>query len=256
MSDQTAAEPTIKPLDPAFLWRVFYAFGALALLSVAISLGGKWLGKSIAMAGHTDDGTIHEIVIGNNVISAPANAIRFERDRRDGIAQRLDLYLHWPDMRGYSAALRDDFNNVGGTRRIIFLSFEERSMSRDMSGRFEPIYRLLIEPVGKPGPAGLVFYDFNEKSGYMNEMLAVAAGQGKEPFVARCLTGPSADESLAPCERDIHVGNELSLTYRFPAELLKEWKRLDRAVTGQAVKMIRSGAGISASQDAPSVPAR
>src|SRR5262245_20898123 len=120
----TTAEPEIKPLDSAFMWRVFYAFGALALLSVAISIGDKWLGKAIAMAGHTDDTTIHQIVIGNSVVSAPANAIRFERDRRDAVVDRLDLYLHWPDMRGYSTALRNDFNNVGGTRRIIFLSVE------------------------------------------------------------------------------------------------------------------------------------
>lgn len=242
-TEQTAAEPVIRPLDSALMWRVFYVFAALALLSVAISVGGKWLGKSIAMAGHTDDTSIHEIVIGNNVISAPANAIRFERDRRDGIANRLDLYLHWPDMRGYSAALRDDFNNVGGTRRIIFLSFEERMMSRDMSGRFAPIYRLLIVPGGTPGPSGITLYDFSEKSGYVNEALAVASRPGKEPFVARCLTGPSAEESLAPCERDVHVGNDLSLSYRFPAELLKDWKALDQAVIGQALKMIRSGKG-------------
>ena len=243
MTEETAAEPAIRPLDSAFMWRVFCAFGALALLSVAISLCGKWLGNSIAMAGHTDDTGIHEIVIGNNVISAPANAIRFERDRRDGVASRLDLYLHWPDMHGYSAALRDDFNNAGGTRRIIFLTFEERMMSRDMSGRFEPIYRLLIDPAGKPGPSGLVLYDFKEKSGYLNEMLAVAPRQGKDPFVARCLSGPSAEQSLAPCERDIHIGNELSLSYRFSPELMKDWRALDRAVIGQAVKMIRSGKG-------------
>lgn len=243
MSEPSATEPEIRPLDSAFMWRVFYTFGALALLSVAISVGGKWLGESIVMAGHTDDATVHEIVIGNNVISAPANAIRFERDRRDGIASRLDLYLHWPDMRGYSAALRNDFNNVGGTRRIIFLSFEERMMSRDMSGRFGPIYRSLIVPGGKPGPSGVTFYDFSEKSGYINETLAVAARPGKEPFVARCLTGPSAEESLAPCERDVHIGNELSLSYRFPRELLKDWTALDQAVVGQALKMIRSGKG-------------
>ena len=242
LKQQTAtADPEIRPLDSAFMWRVFYAFGALALLSVAISVGGKWLGKSIAMAGHTDDTTIHEIVIGNNVISAPANAIRFERDRRDGVASRLDLYLHWPDMRGYSAALRNDFNNVGGVRRIIFLSLEERMMSRDMSGRFDPIYRALIVPKGKAGPSGIGLFDFNEKSGYMNEVLAVAARPGKEPFVARCLTGPSAEESLAPCERDIHVGNDLSLTYRFPFELLTDWQALDQAVEGQARKLIKSG---------------
>ena len=37
--------------------------------------------------------------------------------------------------------------------------------------------------------------------------------------MARCLSGPSAEESLAPCERDIHVGDDLSLSYRFPTEL-------------------------------------
>ena len=48
-------------------------------------------------------------------------------------------------------------------------------------------------------------------------MLAVAERPGEDPFVARCLTGASAAESLAPCERDIQLGDDLSLTYRFPA---------------------------------------
>jgi hypothetical protein len=235
------AEGSVKPLDSAFMWRVFYAFAALALLSVMISVGGKWLGKSIALAGHTDDVTIHEIVIGNNVISAPANAIRFERDRTDRVVDRLDLYLHWPDMRGYSEAMRNDFNNLNGVKRIVFVSVEARMMSRDMSGRFEPIYRSLIDTPGTSGPAGLTYFNFSKKSGYMNELLAVAARPGEDPFVARCLSGPSAEESLAPCERDIHVGDDLSLSYRFPAELLEHWQALDQAIMGQARKMIRSG---------------
>jgi hypothetical protein len=242
MSEQAASpEPIVRPLDSGFMWRVFYVFGALALLSVAISMGGKWLGRSIVLAGHTEDTTIREIVIGNNVVAVPANAIRFERNRRDGVADRLDLYLHWPDMRGYSAALRNDFNNVGGKRSIIFLSIEEQMMSRDMSGRFVPIYRQLIEPQGRSGPSGLVLFAFTEKSGYMNEVLAVAERSGAEPFVARCLTGPSAEESLAPCERDVMAGDGLSLSYRFPVELLADWEALDAAVVGQSHKLIRSG---------------
>ena len=193
MKQQTVAvRADAKPLDTDFIWRVFYVFAVLALLSVAISVGGKWLGKSIAMAGHTDDTTIHEIVIGNNVLSAPANAIRFERARRDGVADRLDLYLHWPDMRGYSEAVRNDFNDLDGVKRIMFVSFEERMMSRDMSGRLEPIYRSMIVTPGKSGPSAITFFGFTKKSGYMNELLAVAARPGKEPFVARCLSGPSA----------------------------------------------------------------
>lgn len=236
----TGEGPQWRVIDSSFMKKVFFVFVALALLSLAISLGGKWLGRSIAMAGYTDDTTLHEIVIGNDVIRVPANAIRFERSRRDGIASRLDLYLRYPEMDGYSAAARDDFNGVGGRRKIVFLSFEERIMSRDMSGRYEPIYKRLVAQPGKPGPGGTTLYDFTEKSGYLNEVLAVAERRGKDPFVARCLTGPAAEESLAPCERDLHVGANLSLTYRFPKELLATWQELDAAIAAEMAHILKT----------------
>jgi len=240
-STTSPAEDTITAVDSTLMLKVFYAFAALALLSAVLSFGGKWFGRSIVMAGHTDETTLHEIVIGNNVISVPANAIRFERARRDGIASRLDLYLRWPDLEGYSQAARDDFNNAGGTRRILFLTFEESMMSRDMSGRFAPIYRSLIEQPGKPGPNGITLYNFTKKSGYLNEELAVAARPGQTPFVARCLTGPSAEESLAPCERDIQIGDDLSLTYRFPREFLAQWPLLEASLVAKATGILKTG---------------
>lgn len=231
----------MKPLDSAFMMRVFYGFAAVALLSVAISIGGKWFGRSIVMAGHTDDTMLYEVVIGNDVITAPANAIRFERSRRNGIAERLDLYFHWPEMRGYTAETRDDFNNAGTEKRIIFMGLEQRIMSRDMGGRFEPIYKALIAQPGVRAPGGLTIYDFKESTGYLNEVLAVAERPGKTPFVARCLSGSSAAESLAPCERDIQVGDDLAVTYRFPRELLVDWRKLDQAVTAKADGLVKTG---------------
>jgi hypothetical protein len=221
--------------------KVFCAFAALALLSLGISVGGKWLGRAIALAGHTVDATPHEIVIGNNVISTPANTIRFDRQRRDGVADRLDLYLRWPLLDGYSDAARDDFNHANDSRNVIFLSFEEQMMSRDMSGRLEPIYAPLLVRTGQSGPGGLTLYAFEAKSGYLNEVLAVATQADGQTFVARCLVGESAEASLAPCERDIHVGDGLSLTYRFPRELLGEWARLDAAIRTKAMSMLRTG---------------
>lgn len=241
MADTLAEQDTTTTaIDASLMRRVFVVFAGLALLSLAISVGGRQFGQSIAMAGHTDDRGVHEIVIGNNVIAAPANAIRFEAARRDGIAERVELYLRWPDMDGYSEAARDDFNHARGSRRILFLSFSERIMSRDMSGRFEPIYRRLIAQPGTAGPAGVTLFDFADKSGYLNEVLAVAPVAGGEPFVARCLSGPAAAESLAPCERDVDVGDGLSLSYRFPRELLGEWKALDAAMRGKAGTLIRT----------------
>lgn len=232
---------SVRSVNTSLMLRVFYAFVVLVLFSIAISIGGKLVGGSIAMGGHSDSTKMHEIVIGNNVLAVPANMIRFEGGRHDGDAARIDLYMRWPDMEGYSTATRDDFNNIGGERRILFVSIEEQAMSRDMSGRYLPIYSSLVRQPGKPGPAGTVFYDFTEKSGYLNEVLAVAARPGMDPFVARCLTGANAAESLAPCERDIHIGTHLSMTYRFPRELLGEWPALDRAVAAKAAEMLKTG---------------
>jgi hypothetical protein len=238
-AEATAAE--LKVVDSSLMLKVFYAVAALALLSVAISLAGKWFGHSIAMAGYTDDTATHEIVIGNNVIVAPNNIIRFEQARRDGIAARLDLYLRYPQMDGYSRQASDDFNGADGRRTILFLSFEPQMMSRGMSGRFEPIYSELIEKPGAPGPAGTTIYTFTRKSGYLDETLAVATWPGKEPFVARCLTGAAAEQSLAPCERDVLVGDNLSLTYRFPDALLPDWQALDAAVLAEAGRLLKTG---------------
>jgi hypothetical protein len=238
MKEVTALETgRAIPADNGFLLRIFYALAVLALLSLLISVTGRWLGRSIALAGNTEDTTVREVVIGNNVLSVPSNVIRFERQRRDGIAERLDLYVRWPDMTGYSAAARGDFNHTDAERKVLFLTFEKQMMSRDMSGRFEPIYGSLIVKPGVPSQGGIVLYGFTEKSGYMNEVLAVAErSDGRPPFVARCLSGPEAEASLAPCERDVLIGDALSLTYRFPKELLPGWRALDAAVMTTARK--------------------
>ncbi len=223
------------------MWKVFYVFAALVLASLAISAGGKWFGRSIAMAGHTDDRSLREIVIGNNVISTPANAIRFERARRNGPAQRLDLYLRWPELVGYSELTRDDFNHVNGGRRIIFVSLEHQAMSRDMSGRFVPIYSKVIARPGVTDPAGVVVHEFADQSGYVDEVLVVGARPGEAPFIARCLSGPSAKESLAPCQRDILFGDGLSLSYRFPRDLLTYWRKMDAVILAKGSSMLRTG---------------
>lgn len=237
LSRSEDAAPAI--VAAGFAMKVFYVFAALALASGGISLAGKFLGSSIAMVGHTTDTRPLEIVVGNNVLMAPANMVRFESARRHGEAPRLDLYAIWPGMNGYSDGDRDVFNNNGAQRRIIFMSVEQRQMSRDMSGRLEPIYRRLIELPGSQGPEGLRRYGFSAGSGYVNEVLMVGQEPGREPFVARCLTGPAADESLAGCERDIHFGDGLSLTYRFPEELLDNWMSLEAAVRAKLAEMLK-----------------
>jgi hypothetical protein len=239
-SIHSADDAHVRGIDQAFLLRAFYIFVAVALASALIAAAGRWLGPAISLGGYSDDPTPREIVIGNNVLSVPANAIRFEEARHDGVAPRLDLYLRWPDLTGYSSSARDDFNNKDDRRDILFLSFEPQAMSRDMGGRFDPIYRSLVVEPGSAGENGLTLYDFRPDTGYLNEMLAVASRPKGEPFVARCLVGAPARDSLAPCQRDVLIGDELSLNYRFPRELLGDWRSLDAAVTAKARSFIRT----------------
>lgn len=242
---EAVATQQFRVVDSPLMTRVFYGLVALAILSLAVTVAGKWLGERIAMGGHTDDTTIHAIVVGDNLLAVPANMIRFEQARRNGNAERLDLYVRYPAMEGYSSAARDAFNHADASDSILFLGFSEQIMSRDMSGRFGPIYSSLIVSPGKPGPAGIMFHEFPENSGYLGEILAVAERPGRDPFVARCLTGPAAEKSLAPCERDILVGDRLSLTYRFPQRFLGEWQALDAAVENFAASMLGASAAQS-----------
>lgn len=234
----TTAPISRQLVDKRFTTKLIAAVVTFALLSVGISVGGKWLGRAIVLAGHTEDRTSREIVIGNNVLLVPSNAIRFPEARIDGVTDRLDLYLHWPDLDGYSAGQRDAFNNGGKEKSIVFLTFEEASMSRDMSGRLEPIYSHVIEPQGRKLGGGLVAHTFTAASGYRDEELVV--GSGAAPFVARCLTEKAAADSLAPCERDIRIGEELSLSYRFPRALLAQGAKLDAAVRARAQALLRT----------------
>ena len=202
--------------------------------------GEQCFGHSISMGGHTDAATLREVLIGATAVVVAENMIRFAELRHDGSAPRLDLYAHWPDLEGYSAVASGDFNHISVSRRIIFMTIEEQSMSRDMSGRLEPIYRSLIDMPGRRGPADLTIYDFGPKSGYVDETLVVAESQGGMPFVARCLTGRNATESLAPCERDIEIADNLSLTFRFPSDFFPEWRELEAAIRSKVNSLLKA----------------
>ncbi|MGG2477683.1 hypothetical protein ACNVD4_20125, partial [Rhizobium sp. BR5] len=50
-------------------------------------------------------------------------------------------------------------------------------------------------------------------------------------YVARCLLPQTPQEATgSDCQRDIHIGQDLSLFYRFSANLLPQWQKLDADV--------------------------
>lgn len=218
-------------LSPRFLLTAVVVIALLALASLAINIYGRLYGAQLALAGHSDSLDVYEIAIGRDTVQLTANTIRFEPQRHNGAAERVDLQLHWPTMEGYSRARRLAFDDTGQTQPLIFLQISQSTMSRDMSGRVEPIYRHILTGSPEAGPAGLQLHHFKPGTGFEGEVLLTGKTLDGTAYAVRCLI-PSQDKlaSSSDCQRDIHVGEDLSVLYRFSSRLLPDWKEIDAAV--------------------------
>ncbi|MEI2300403.1 hypothetical protein [Ensifer sp. MJa1] len=225
-------EPELRPLlSPRFVYRVTAVIVLLAGLTAAIALSGRWFGENLALAGHTASREPYDIFIGQDHLRLPANMIRFEAQRATSIVERVDLYLTWPALEGYSDANRDLFNDVDAPENLIFLQIAQSTMSRDMSGRLEPIYTQVFDGTPAPGPGGLTEHQVKRTSSYAGEVFLTAERNGQTPYVVRCLQADAQTLSTsADCQRDIHAGKDLVVLYRFSNRLLPQWRQIDDAI--------------------------
>jgi len=218
---------------PDLAMRLFVGFGVLTLVCVAILIAGKLYGRTLIHAGHTSSTERFELKIGADRLSIPANMIRKDEQRHSGRTKRVDLYIHWPSISGFRDHLAAEFNNVDPeTNSIVFISIMTRATTRDMAGRFDPVYRKVM--TGGPLAAGpeLLAHTLSAEHGYISERLVYSAPgvRGGERFVARCQDPDAAQVVLAPCETEIHFGQTLTAQIRFPARLLIEWRGLHVAL--------------------------
>lgn len=212
-----------KTARKVFYFTVFIAFGTVALAAFA-----HFYGQYINQAGHSASTKAREIVIANDVLMIEDNHIRFSEQRVSGVHGRIDLYAAWPTLSGYQDSDAEIFNSLDEEKKLIFITLEPARMSRDMTGRLEPIYRgLMIKPAVK-GEHGLTINALKDETGTNSEWLYIGEEMGQRAFVARCLGGAIAETALAPCERDVQFDSGLSLTYRFPEHMLKYWRVLDQ----------------------------
>ena len=185
----TATEPADHTplLSNRFLAILTVAVMVLALLSFGISLFGHRFGERWSLAGHSDSTETFDTSIGLDRLRITANTIRFADQRKHGATERLDLYLLWPEMTGYSKENRRRFDDLTQTQSLIFLQLSQSTMSR----------------------------------------------HDKPVYAVRCLLpGPDGPASGSDCQRDIHVGRDLTVLYRFSSDLLSDWQRIDSAIEG------------------------
>jgi hypothetical protein len=199
--------------------------------AIGINIAAHWYGKKILLAGHTVSDEQFSITIGQDRLRLQANTIRLGQQRQNGNAETVDLYLTWPDLQGYGVENRNTFDDLANSGSLLFLQLSQSTMSRDMSGRYEPIYLHLIEGDGQKLKYGLTLHRLRADSGYGQEVILTAPRQSATDYVVRCLL-PEAGQpaTSADCQRDIHVGRDLTVLYRFSASRLSEWETIDAAV--------------------------
>lgn len=219
--------------------RLTIGVAILAGLTLAISITGRMLGERIALAGHTEKTDAVDVIIGQDHLRLPANTIRFEEQRRTGRAERVDLYLTWPEMNGYSNGERALFNDATRPESLIFLNLSQSTMSKDMSGRLGPIYSHLFDARPEPGPAGLTRQPLKQNSGYGEEVFFTGILPDGSDYAVRCMMPVIDTQSTsADCQRDIHIGRDLSVLYRFSSRLLPQWQAMEarvRSYLGQSL---------------------
>lgn len=231
MTTASDTETDESLISNRFLFRTTTTIGVLAALTALISVAGKNYGDELSLGGHTASTAIQHVIIGQDAIALPANVIRFESQRRSGPAEAVSVYLSWPRMEGYSHANALAFSNPADAEALVFADFSQSVMSRDMSGRLEPIYEKLFIGAPRPGPSGLTIHDLSEKSGFGDEKLLTGTTKAGGVYTVRCMMPKmTALATAADCQRDIHVGRDLTLLYRFSSNLLPQWEKIDSAM--------------------------
>jgi hypothetical protein len=241
MTTASDADTDESLISSRLLFRLTATIGLLAVLTAAISVVGKNYGEELVLGGHTASTEIKHVIIGQDALALPANVIRFEAQRENHRAQAVSIYLAWPDLDGYSRANAVRFSDPANAEVLIFADFSQSVMSRDMSGRLEPIYRKLFTGTPRQGPAGLVINDLTDKSGFGDEKLLTGTTSSGKIYAVRCIVPQSRRlATSADCQRDVHVGRDLTMLYRFSSSLLPQWERIESGMLAYAAKHIKN----------------
>lgn len=230
------AESTEPKISDSFIKLVVNTCLFMIIIAALLFGAAHFYGSILAKGGNSTSLQIDQISIGDDVINVPENMIRFRSQRNVASLNRLDLYAHWPSMSGYSEERAAIFDSTQSGAPIIFISLEPREMTKDMSGRINSIYENFF--AGPPVDAGngLVRRAFSADSAYFSEDLYYEA-DSPYPFAARCVR-ESQNITETFCIRDIHIGRDLTLTYRFHSNLLPQWLSLDNVVRSHFTKML------------------
>ena len=197
-----------------------------AAVKVLMAYGADTLPWSQANAG-TASKVFPVDFAGEALVISGHNVRRIERGTHGGVEQ-LELAMAWPP--GNNALIA----STGGTsaprdlRDAVFLTLKRRPNRIAAAERLHGIYPYYFETGPADTDHGLKMYRFKPNSPYAGQFLYVGALDDTWTTM-RC---DVTDSDLMPamCRREMHLWDDVTVTYRFHRDHLANWKELDVAV--------------------------
>ena len=224
-------------------WRHWHTVALIVILAiVAVAIVGYAILQFVVddgPSGRTDDPRPVAFVVAGEKFAIPANMLRSPAGRHAGTVDKVDLVLHWPGLGGYSKQLADAFRDDSPNAPLLFVSIMARDSPIDSDARLDTVYSRFFVGTPLPGPGGLVGRRLSDDSGYRGEIVYFVPA-GEATFVARCFAEATA-EMPATCLRDVNIGNNLSMLYRFSRDYLGDWAAIDARLRRLAAGFLAAG---------------
>jgi hypothetical protein len=207
-------------LIPIAVFVVTAGLSAIVLLFYLAPTPTSFIEEHAAPTSRTDPVAVS---ISGMTFAIPANYIIYASARQSGPRKEVALFATFPEFKGYSDWNAADFSGNAADSPVIFLLLREERYKISEAERLQRIYmEYVTDPAGKPGPFGLTQYTFRDDSGYHSEDLFVGQDAG-QPVVLRCVRF-SAEVPSPSCLRDVRLGHDVALTYRFKRANLGHWQ--------------------------------
>jgi hypothetical protein len=169
------------------------------------------------------------LAVGGVSFVIPANYIRYRSARRGGPLTQVALFALLPDFRGYSDKDAQVFGSNAADSPVVNILLHEEQLKLSELDRLQRIYLIYVrDPKGRPGPFGLMQYEFRDDSGYKGEDLFVGRF-GTRTVVLRCVRS-SASVPSPGCLRETRLARHAAITYRFKRSQLSRWREIATGV--------------------------
>lgn len=226
-----------KTAQPHSGWQPLLWFCLVTVVIFALVLLYYILPSPIAWIEAQPDPTpvtqaVH-LTVGGEQFLIPANYIVYSAERQSGQYHRITLAALMPQFHGFSRAEARQFANDSARSRVVHLRIWADDLALSEAAQLRRVLLTFVtSPQGQAGPFGLTRYSFRSDNGYRGQDLFVGVYDG-QTVVLRCWRMAATDHA-PDCMRDLRLGHNVVLSYRFKRAYLSQWREIAQGV-GQLV---------------------